>query len=152
MKPIKASELSRSVLDKITNPDDRKALGLPPRTDTAIPTYTVILETTGKTRKASRRKMKQTEIDFNQDILGGRGMFEVVMFRLPGGSRYTPDFFTVEDGVATFYEVKGSYRLHSHGRALTAFRECRAHFTMFRFRWFEKSANGFIEKHKEHRL
>jgi len=87
-------------------------------------------------------KPNKTEEAFNRLILNGTGAYEAVTFRLPGGSRYTPDFFTVEDGMATFYEVKGSYRLHSHGRALTAFKECRAQFPMFRFEWWEKQKSG----------
>ena len=72
--------------------------------------------------------------------------YEPLTLRLPGGSRYTPDFV---DGL-TCYEVKGSRRLPSHGRALTAFREARAAFPQFRFRWFEMTAGGvFVEKYSE---
>ncbi|MDR1817418.1 MAG: hypothetical protein LBR07_04425 [Puniceicoccales bacterium] len=65
------------------------------------------------------------------------GDYERVTLRLDGGSRYTPDFFLADtDGTMLCIEVKGAYRLPTHGRALTAFREARAQFPMFRFRWF----------------
>ena len=42
---------------------------------------------------------------------------------------------TVDDGVVTFHEVKGSYRLGSQGRAYTAFHEAAAYYPMWRFVW-----------------
>jgi hypothetical protein len=42
---------------------------------------------------------------------------------------------TVDDGVITFHEVKGSYRLGSQGRAHTAFHEAAAYYPMWRFVW-----------------
>jgi hypothetical protein len=78
-------------------------------------------------------------------------LFEALTFRLPGGSRYTPDWVTFgPDKQITCFEVKGSYRLGSHGRALTAFRECRAVFPMVKFRWFEKQkGGGFVERYPD---
>lgn len=67
-------------------------------------------------------------------------VYEGVTFRLPGGSRYTPDYtvFDTEEGFAIVcYEVKGGYRLGSEGRAYTAFRECRAAFPHVRFEWWK---------------
>ena len=72
---------------------------------------------------------------YNGECLGGRGRFEAVTLRLPGGGRYTPDFMTIDDGVVTFHEVKGSYRLGSQGRAYTAFHEAAAYYPMWRFVW-----------------
>lgn len=81
-------------------------------------------------------KQTATEKRYNRDCLGGRGRFEAVSLRLPGGGRYTPDFMTIDDGgVVTFHEVKGSYRLGSQGRAYTAFHEAAACFPMWRFVW-----------------
>ena len=85
--------------------------------------------------RAATGKMTQTEARYNRDVLGGRGRFEAVSLRLPGGGRYTPDFMTVDDGVVTFHEVKGSYRLGSQGRAYTAFHEAAAYYPMWRFVW-----------------
>jgi len=94
------------------------------------------------------RVPNKTEMAFRDGFFpaGATGRYEPLTLRLPGGSRYTPDFV---DGL-TCYEVKGSRRLPSHGRALTAFREARAAFPQFRFRWFEMTAGGvFVEKYSE---
>jgi len=85
--------------------------------------------------RAAEGKMTQTEQRYNRDVLGGRGRFEAVTLKLPGGGRYTPDFMTIDDGVATFHEVKGSYRLGSQGRAFTAFHDAAAYYPMWRFVW-----------------
>ena len=85
--------------------------------------------------RASEGKQSKTEQKYNREILGGKGRFEAVCLYLPGGGRYTPDFMTIDDGVVTFHEVKGSYRLGSQGRAHTAFHEAAAYFPMWRFVW-----------------
>ena len=91
----------------------------------------------------STRTPNRTESEYNLRYLGGKGAFEALTLRLPGGSRYTPDYMTVDDtGRVTLHEVKGTYRLQSHGRALTAFRECKAHFKMFNFVWATRQPNG----------
>lgn len=93
---------------------------------------------------------KQTEAEkrYNRSVLNGKGRFEAVCLYLPGGGRYTPDFMTIDDGVVTFHEVKGSYRLGSQGRAHTAFQEALAAFPMWRFVWAveKKGGNGFERK------
>lgn len=85
--------------------------------------------------RAAEGKQTKTEQMYNRDVLGGDGRFEAVTLRLPGGGRYTPDFMTVDDGVVTFHEVKGSYRLGSQGRAYTAFHDAAAYYPMWRFVW-----------------
>ena len=85
--------------------------------------------------RPSEGKMSKTEERYGREVLQGRGRFEPVSLRLPGGGRYTPDFMTVDDGVVTFHEVKGSYRLGSQGRAYTAFHEAAAWYPMWRFVW-----------------
>ena len=85
--------------------------------------------------RAAEGKMSKTEERYRRDMLNGGGRFEPVSLRLPGGGRYTPDFMTVDDGVVTFHEVKGSYRLGSQGRAYTAFHEAAAYYPMWRFVW-----------------
>lgn len=87
-------------------------------------------------------RQTETERRYNAEVLGGAGRFEAVSLRLPGGGRYTPDFMTVEGGVATFHEVKGAYRLPSQGRAWTAFREAAAAFPLWRFVWAAERARG----------
>lgn len=85
--------------------------------------------------RAAGGKMTQTESRYNRDVLGGKGRFEAVALKLPGGGRYTPDFMTIDDGQVTFHEVKGSYRLGSQGRAFTAFHDAAAYYPMWRFVW-----------------
>jgi hypothetical protein len=96
--------------------------------------------------RAAEAKQTQTERRYNRDVLGGRGRFEAVSLRLPGGGRYTPDFMTVDDGVVTFHEVKGSYRLGSQGRAFTAFHEAAAYYPMWRFVWAHWTGEGWDRK------
>ena len=92
-----------------------------------------------------------TEALFNRDILAGQGVYEAVTLRLHGGSRYTPDWMLVdnESGRVHLFEVKGSYRLPSEGRALTAWREARAAFPMFRFHWAVRTNAGWEFRHGE---
>jgi hypothetical protein len=90
-----------------------------------------------------KREPNKTEAEYNRRYLGGAGKYEAVSLRLPGGSRYTPDWQSVgADGRVTFHEVKGSYRFGSHGRAATAFRECVAAFPEFDFVWAVRNADG----------
>ena len=99
----------------------------------------------GKARpvRSAVRVPNKTEADYNRRHLNGHGIYEAVTLRLPGGSRYTPDYMTVDqDGRVTLHEVKGSYRLHSQGRAMTAFRECAAFFKMFGFVWAARQKDG----------
>jgi len=100
-------------------------------------------------RGAGPKGPNRTEVAFNRDILSGLGVYEAITLRLPGGSRYTPDWMWVdpESGLIHLYEVKGSYRFPSEGRALTAFREARAAFPCFRFAWFVKTRAGWVERH-----
>ena len=94
--------------------------------------------------KAARaRGPNKTEAEYNRLYLGGRGLYEAVTLKLPGGSRYTADWVTAEGGRVTLHEVKGSYRFGSQGRALTAFRECAAAFPCFDFVWACRGRSGW---------
>ena len=79
--------------------------------------------------------MNKTEAAYLREVLDGTGRFEPMTFHLLGGCRYTPDFLTIDDGVPTFHEVKGSYRLESEGRAWTAFNSAAAQYPFFRWVW-----------------
>jgi len=93
--------------------------------------------------RAKRREPNKTEAEYNRRFLGGLGKYEAISLRLPGGSRYTPDWQSVgADGRVILHEVKGSYRFGSHGRAATAFRECVAAFPEFDFVWAVRNADG----------
>lgn len=96
--------------------------------------------------RASKGKMTQTEERYNRDVLLGVGRFEAVTLKLPGGGRYTPDFMTIDDGVVTFHEVKGSYRLGSQGRAYTAFHDAAAYYPMWRFVWAHWTGKAWERK------
>jgi hypothetical protein len=96
-----------------------------------------------RTEGCKRREQNKTELEYNRRYLKGEGLYETVTFHLPGGSRYTPDYLTVDtQGRITLHEVKGSYRLHSHGRARTAFKECAAAFRMFGWVWATRQSSG----------
>lgn len=119
------------------------------------------LKATGKESLQVRKDRKpkvpnKTEQLFNREMLGGLGMYEAITLKLPGNSRYTGDWVTSvfdpqeQRYETTVYEVKGTYRLGSHGRALTAFREARAAFPFLTFKWYEKQkGGGWIERYKQ---
>nr|DAE45069.1 MAG TPA: REase AHJR-like protein [Caudoviricetes sp.] len=96
--------------------------------------------------RAAGGKQTKTEEKYNRECLAGRGRFEAVTLHLPGGGRYTPDFMTVDDGVVTFHEVKGSYRLGSQGRAYTAFHDAAAYYPMWRFVWSHWTGKAWERK------
>jgi hypothetical protein len=92
--------------------------------------------------KKDGRQINGTEALYNRTMLNGQGMFEAVTLRLKGGSRYTPDFVTFNGDRMHCHEVKGTYRLHSQGRAVTVFKECVATFCAITFTWAEKQKDG----------
>lgn len=91
--------------------------------------------------RLDRGSPNKTELDYNTSVLHGLGRFEPVVFRLPGGN-YTPDWMTIDDGIPTFHEVKGSYRFGSESRAHLAFLSAAAAFPFFRFVWAQKQKGG----------
>jgi len=83
-----------------------------------------------------RGEANQTERRFEQQFLQNTPrVYEGITFRLPGGSRYTPDWVWWVGGQMYAVEVKGNYRHHSHGRARTAFKECVAAYPRVIFWW-----------------
>jgi len=93
----------------------------------------------------------KTEAEYNRLHLHGKGLYEAVTLRLPGGSRYTPDWVLIGDGgTVELHEVKGSYRFGSHGRAVTAFREAVAAFPCFAFVWAVRGKGGVwsVKRHQ----
>ena len=97
----------------------------------------------GETAAPIRRGPNKTEAEYNRLYLRGKGIYEAVTLRLPGGSRYTPDWVVMGDGwKVELHEVKGSYRFGSHGRAATAFREAVAAFPCFAFVWAVRGKGG----------
>ena len=98
---------------------------------------------------AGRGVPNRTEADYNNSVLGGAGLYEPVVLRLPGGN-YTPDWMTVDPKThrITFHEVKGSYRFPIESRAMLAFRSAAASFPVFRFVWAQRQKGGkWVVKH-----
>lgn len=94
-------------------------------------------------RSGGVRGPNKSESEYNRLHLGGKGLYEAVTLRLPGGSRYTPDWVVIgEGGKVELHEVKGAYRFGSHGRAVTAFREAVATFPCFVFVWAVRGKGG----------
>jgi len=119
----------------------QRAVGLPKAGN--VQAYVSATDGSKVAIRTKRREPNKTEAEYNRRYLGGAGKYEAVSLRLPGGSRYTPDWQSVAaDGRVTFHEVKGSYRFASHGRAATAFRECVAAFPEFNFVWAVRHADG----------
>ena len=100
-------------------------------------------------KSAQPRRPNKTEERFNRDMLAGRGVYEGLTFRLPGGSRYTPDWVYESNGQLFAVEVKGPHRFPSEGRALTAFLEARAAWRSVVFVWFRWTGTEWREQHCE---
>jgi len=98
--------------------------------------------------KAKASGPNATEAEYNRLFLGGKGRYEAVALRLPGGAKYTPDWMSVSFGgneqvqVITLTEVKGSHRFPSEGRSRLAFDVAKKEFPMFRFVWAKKTKSG----------
>lgn len=140
MKPIRLSDCSPSLREAINRSvkgasssgrvRGRKSAGKPS-------------ETSCRSKAGHSRVPNRTEQAYNVEFLGGKGMYEAVTFRLPGGSRYTPDWVTFTDkGRMVVHEVKGAHRFHSESRAVMAWRECRAAFPHVDFVWAKKEKSG----------
>lgn len=105
-------------------------------------------------RLHKERKMSKVESEYEQllmrefpESLGYKVRYETITLRLPGGSRYTPDFtvFRVNAGIL-MVETKGMYRLGSAGRSHMAFNEAMAAFPEYAFRFAQKTPSGWITK------
>jgi len=105
--------------------------------------------------KIPKQKMTKTEAEYERIYLSNfPHKFEGITLRMENSHRYTPDFFVVghedEDsrGIQQrrleLHEVKGSYKLHSYGRARLAFDQCKKEFPMFKFVWATKTSNGWV--------
>ena len=106
-------------------------------------------QTPAHAKSGGTRGPNKTEERFNREMLGGRGVYEGLTFRLPGGSRYTPDWIYEAHGQLFAVEVKGPHRFPSEGRALTAFLEARAAWRSVVFVWFKWTGREWREQHCE---
>ncbi len=106
-------------------------------------------QTPARAKPGGNRGPNKTEERFNRDMLAGRGEYQGITFRLPGGSRYTPDWIYEVNGQLFAVEVKGPHRFPSEGRALTAFLEARAAWRSVVFAWFRWTGTEWREQHCE---
>ena len=114
-----------------------------PQASGAAKTCPAAVERVTRERRTGSIGPNKTEAEYNRLYLHGKGIYEAVTLRLPGGSRYTPDWVVMGDGGAVeLHEVKGSFRFGSHGRAVTAFREAVAAFPCFAFVWAVRGKGG----------
>lgn len=72
--------------------------------------------------------------------------FEAMTLYLDNGHRYTPDFaVNLLNGQILLVEVKNAaYKHASYGRSRMAFDQCRIDWPQFRYRWAEKTSQGWI--------
>lgn len=105
-----------------------------------------LCSTSTSTKQQLRQKTKgpnATEAAFNRDILKSCGVFEAMSFKIAGGHRYTPDFIVQTTSGIEAYEVKGSYRFPSEGRARLAFDDAAERYPTIKFYWYRKTKDGW---------
>jgi hypothetical protein len=142
--------MTRADLEKIENPQIRaQALASFDLAARSAPLNDIVLPLkipAFKSQKAKGKKPNKTESAYNDECLGGRGQFNAITFKLAGKSRYTLDWYLFESGAHTVIEVKGTYKHHTRGRSLTAFKEARAQFPGFNFVWVERQPDGTFKE------
>ena len=96
--------------------------------------------------KIPKPKMTKTEAEYERIYLKDLShRFEGITLRMENGHRYTPDFVVFYGPrIVILHEVKGSYKLHSHGRARLAFDQCKKEFPSFDFVWAQKTKEGWV--------
>jgi len=116
----------------VNNPADRAVLGLPLAESIAA-------ESPAPVKAPAKRGPNKTEALYRDTHLRGQdARYEALTVKLANGHRYTPDYAHWDDGVLVLTEVKGSYKLHSHGRARLAFDQARVEWPQFRWVWATK--------------
>jgi len=112
-----------------------------------LPAATLAAPATPKpARKAPRRPRgpNATERAYRDAYLTPDARFEPLTFRLANGHRYTPDWVEVDalTGAIACHEVKGAYRLPSHGRARLAWDQARVEWPSIDWAWAERQEDG----------
>lgn len=112
-----------------------------PATITAQPDTSPVSE--NKRRTGQSRGPNATELRYRDQFLAGKdARYEALTFHMSNGRRYTPDWVVFVDGrPVSCHECKGSYRLHSHGRAQLAFAQCRVEFPGLEWVWHDEDKN-----------
>ena len=92
-------------------------------------------------RVPAPRVPNRTESRFNDERLGGRGIYEGITFNVPSG-KYTPDWVYYGMSSVICVEVKGSYRLGSQSGASAKFKEAVALHPGITFVWAKLAKDG----------
>ncbi len=108
-------------------------------------------KTTPEPQKSTEPKITKTEREFWRYMeaiypndKGFKIGFNELSFRMKNGCRYTPDFILwVDDRIVKCIEVKGGYRLPSHGRSRLAFQQARLDFPHLTWEWWTKEKDGW---------
>ncbi len=94
-----------------------------------------------KLTTANKTELAYAEI-LKREFIGARVLYEPITFRLPSGTRYTPDWIVAADErILLVVETKGAH-IHSPA-SLRAFKEARAAFPWLKFRMAQKRAEGW---------
>lgn len=111
----------------------------PPRPATIPPSPDTRHTPTPKRRVGHPKQPNTTELRYKAEHLAGKdARFEALTFKMANGRKYTPDWVVFEDGrPVKCIECKGSYKLHSHGRAQLAFSQCKVEFPGLEWIWHE---------------
>ena len=99
----------------------------------------------GKAGEKRGKGPNKTEAAYRNTCLANRdARYEAITFRLANGHRYTPDWVVIQDGrLVACHEVKGGYKLHSHGRARLAFDQARIEYPGISWIWVVKTKAGW---------
>lgn len=148
MPKFRLSDLSPAQIAMI-RPEDRAALGLMPRPTATMPTKPQDAPRATPEAKAWQRTPSgpnKTEARYRDECLRGLdARYEALTFRMANGHRYTPDWVVFLDGApVACHEVKGSYRLHSHGRARLAFDQAASEFPGLTWEWAEWNGSLWV--------
>lgn len=93
--------------------------------------------------KTEERYSHVLQIEFRASE-GYRIEYEPLTFRLASGTRYTPDWIVWKGNeLVLAVEVKGSYKLGSHGRAVAAFKQAICDFPHIKFRFAADTKAGW---------
>jgi hypothetical protein len=109
----------------------------PPRPATTDPSPDVQDVPKRKARVGHPRQPNSTELRYKAEHLAGKdARYEALTFHMTNGHSYTPDWVVFDGGRPTeAHECKGSYKLHSHGRAQLAFDQAKVEFPGLEWIW-----------------
>lgn len=99
-------------------------------------------------RKRDDEFRSQVEADFAAKMTqdGLEYEYEPVMFYLPGGIRYKPDFAIIIDDEWYIYEIKGSWKARGAASSLKSMKMAAEKFYMFH--WFKVHPKQKKTKHR----